>query len=42
MENKSTILSEKMLDDLLGKAFLNTDLSKPQNQKMMENLAAKS
>ncbi|MGZ3865478.1 MAG: formylglycine-generating enzyme family protein [Bacteroidia bacterium] len=39
MENKSTKISENSLDQLLGQAFLNTDLSKPQNQKMMETVA---
>ncbi|MGZ3864674.1 MAG: SUMF1/EgtB/PvdO family nonheme iron enzyme [Bacteroidia bacterium] len=39
MENNATIISEKMLDQLLGQAFLNTDFSKPQNLKMMETVA---
>lgn len=39
MENNSTIITDNALDQLLGQAFLNADISKPQNQKMMEAVA---
>ena len=39
MKNNSNVLTEKMLDELLGQAFLNMDFSQPRNQKIMETVA---
>jgi formylglycine-generating enzyme required for sulfatase activity len=39
MKNNSNILSEKVLDELLGHAFLNMDFSQSKNQKIMETVA---
>jgi hypothetical protein len=39
MKNNANILSEKVLDELLGQAFLNMDFSQSKNQKIMETVA---